>query len=519
MPFQKMLLDQVNIGESLKRGSDRKDLIKALQTSLHELGFGEELNWAKYGADGDFGNSTVAALKAFALKNGINSDGESVSQELASKIMERLEIVRALKVLKELTHKGPSDQILFRGSVHRDGVSAFQKILHRLDLGAPHNPDEEGNFGNNTVEALKTFAAREGLQSDGARVTSDLVKRILDKFTPFLGSAWAQEKPSSPPPAMGPVSSVFKKFKKGVYTVGKHRPADFIEKNPDLLKTVGLTDSIMRIIAAVSQNEGNLDAINTWDDSFLTFGMFQWTIGQGPGKGELPAMLSKVKQVDPALFHKYFGQYNLDISAAHANDKVYGYFTLDGKLVDQPARKELLRADQWATRFWESGKDPFVQAVQVEHAASRLLSFYWKPGKAPIMNSLSDLVTSEYGVALLLDNHVNRPGYVRECVDRAMTQTGLKDPLNWTTVEEQKLLLAYLDIRKLHGKYPMTHAKERGDRMAALVASGKLSKERNSFLYEAIQSRDLGIRVPMGYRHGDYPEIEWEEKEEKDLQP
>ena len=514
MPFQKLLFDQINIGESLKRGSDRKDLIKALQTSLHELGFGEELNWAKYGADGDFGNSTVAALKAFAQKNGINSDGESVSQELASKIMERLEIVRALKVLKELTHKGPSDQILFRGSVHRDGVSAFQKILHRLDLGAPHNPDEEGNFGNNTAEALKTFAAREGLQSDGARVTSELVKRILDKFTPFLGSAWAQEKPSSPPPARGPVSSVFKKFKLGVYTVGAHRPADFIEKNPDLLRKIGLSDSLMNIIAAVSKNEGNLDAINTWDDSYLTFGMFQWTIGQAAGKGELPAMISKVKEADPALFDKYFGQHGLDISAEHATDKVYGYFTLDNKLVDQPARKEWLRADQWATRFWESGKDPLVQAVQVEHSASRLRSFYWKPGKAGNMHSLSDLVTSELGVALLLDNHVNRPGYVRDCIDRAMLQTGLSDPLNWTTEEEQKLLLAYLDIRKIYGKNPMTHAKERGERMLALEKSGKLSKERGSFLYEAVLSRDLGIATPMGYRHGDYPDIEQTEKEE-----
>lgn len=406
------LIEQKLAADVLKRKSASKSAIKALQKCLNDLGFGKELNWVKFGADGDYGDSTAAAVKA--------------------------------------------------------------------------------------------FAAREGIETDGFSVPEDLLRRIIEK---------ASQLPQRPAPSSPPLSNVFKKFKRGVYTVGKHRPADFIEKNPDQLKSIGLTDSLMHIIAAVSMNEGNLEAINTWDDSFLTFGMFQWTIGQGDGKGELPALIKQIKEVSPIAFNNYFGQYGLDVSDAHT-DNVYGHFTHNYLLVDHASKKEKLRGEEWAQRFWEAGQDPTVQAVQVKHAASRLWTFYWKPGKAPVPFRLSDLVSSELGVALLLDNHVNRPGYVRACLERALTQTGLQNPETWGTEEEQKLLLAYLDIRKTHGKFPMTHASERADRMFSLQKNGKLSMERGSFVFsEAIKKGmfDTGPKLPPQYKDEDYPDIQWDE--------
>jgi hypothetical protein len=145
-----------------------------------------------------------------------------------------------------------------------------------------------------------------------------------------------------------------------------------------------------------------------------------------------------------------------------------------------------------------------VQAIQVEHAASRLRTFYWKePNKG---YKLSDLVTSELGVALILDNHVNRPGYVHACIERALVQTGLKDPENWTTEEEAQLLRAYLDIRKTHGKYPMTHAAQRGEKMFGLHKAGQLNQERGSFVFEVIARG-----MPSRPADEDYPEIIWNE--------
>jgi len=482
MPFQKLLLDQMNISQVLKRGSAHQDHVKALQTTLFELGFGKELKWDQYGADGQFGESTAAAIKAFAARNKLASDGESVSHELYSALVEKLEIARSLRALRQLiTDEQPGSSLLANPAT-KPAIVGLQKILQRLDPGLLGTIDAEGD------------------------ITADVVKRLTDRFSPFLGQDWAQPKSNSAR------TSVFKKFKKGVFAVGVHSPAAFIEKNPDKLRSLGLTDSLMRVIAAVSRNEGNLEAINTWDNAFLTFGMFQWTIGQGKEKGELPALIQKVKNADSAVFEKYYGVYGLDVSATHTTDKIYGYFTLNGLLVDHPDMKELLRKTEWAERFWESGKDPGVQAVQVEHAAARLWTFYFKPGKAANLHSFSDLITSELGVALILDNHVNRPGYVRDCIDRAMVQTGLTDPLHWKTEDEQKLLAAYLDIRKNHGKYPMTDAAHRGERMLELEKSGKLSPERGSFIYDAVQSKGLFGKTPSWYRAEDYPEIKWEEK-------
>jgi peptidoglycan hydrolase-like protein with peptidoglycan-binding domain len=53
----------------LRRGSHAKKEIMALQTILNELGFGFELNWETYGADGSYGKSTTAAVALFIQKN------------------------------------------------------------------------------------------------------------------------------------------------------------------------------------------------------------------------------------------------------------------------------------------------------------------------------------------------------------------------------------------------------------------------------------------------------------------
>jgi hypothetical protein len=43
---------------------------------------------------------------------------------------------------------------------------------------------------------------------------------------------------------------------------------------------------------------------------------------------------------------------------------------------------------------------------------------------------ISELITSEYGISLILDNHVNRPGYLKPCLEKAMQQAKLPDPLH-----------------------------------------------------------------------------------------
>ena len=66
MSTLKTLIDSQKISQTLKKGSSHKKAVQELQRALFELGFGKEIRWAEFGADGDYGGATTAAVKAFA---------------------------------------------------------------------------------------------------------------------------------------------------------------------------------------------------------------------------------------------------------------------------------------------------------------------------------------------------------------------------------------------------------------------------------------------------------------------
>lgn len=393
------LIDEGQVEQVLTRGSAAKEETKALQRLLYKLGLGTELNWKKYGADGGYGGSTTHAVKAFANRNDLAGDGETVTREMAEKLIARFD-----------------------------------------SLGLKDEP------------AAGNLSIRETEEGGKTRVyISDDIDEV--RFT---------------------------RFKKGVYYFGKQKTIDAVNVNRASLQAKGLTDSAMNVMIAVSENEGNLDAINTWDNSFMTFGMFQWTIGAGTDPGELTALLEKIKTTDPGLFQKYYGQYGLDIELVN---NISGYMILEGQKLASPSDKERLRTIEWSYYFWKSGQDPQVQVIQIQHALSRLSVFYRSDSYKPNGFYISDLVTSEYGVGLLLDNHVNRPGYVTGCLAQAMEQTQLLEPENWGTSEEMRLIEAYLKVRASYGKYPMTDADKRADVTKKYLDNGTISAERGSFQY------------------------------------
>ena len=302
----------------------------------------------------------------------------------------------------------------------------------------------------------------------------------------------------------------FEGTRKGYFTYGQQTVKGFLEKHSSLLTDLNLSDSAINVIKSVSDNEGNLDAINTWDNSYLSVGMFQWSMGADGNRGELVAMMKKVLEREPDLFHHYLGQFGLEFSIK--TTPVYGYFILNEKRIDTPQEKEVFRTAGWGYRFWLACQNPAVQAIQIEHAISRLKTFYYKTRSINGLYAMSDIITSEYGVALILDNHVNRPGYVAKCITQALQETGLSNPTDWTTTEERQVLDAYLRIRETFGKSPMTHADKRALNTKKYLDQGLISDERQSFTYEPM-IRERGLAplpehmLPSGYHEQDYEEI------------
>lgn len=62
---------KVNLGDRTLRKGDEGEDVKALQANLIKLG----INCGKYGADGDFGSATEAAVEEFQKRNGLTVDG------------------------------------------------------------------------------------------------------------------------------------------------------------------------------------------------------------------------------------------------------------------------------------------------------------------------------------------------------------------------------------------------------------------------------------------------------------
>ena len=300
---------------------------------------------------------------------------------------------------------------------------------------------------------------------------------------------------------------------KGWYTSGRREIKDFVRNEPALLNELNMTQSGQNLLQAVSDNEGKLEAINAYDGAFLSFGIFQWTLGTRDNAGELPALLKKIKAAYPAAFAQLYGRYGLGVSSD--TNAITGFLTLDGELVNTRARKEQFRDAEWVYRFWRAGLNREVQAVELDHGLSRLKTFYWRFKVHGF--TLNQIITSEYGVALLLDNHVNLPALVRTALKAAMDETGLTDPTGWDTAEERRVLEAYIKHRATNvgGYGPMHDAINRAKRTAKYLDEGVISAERNSFVATTTATRgfeDSGnfVAPPEDFTPADYPELELE---------
>lgn len=177
-----------------------------------------------------------------------------------------------------------------------------------------------------------------------------------------------------------------------------------------------LPHSIRRVLAAASA--ADLDAVNTLNNN-LAFGPFQWNIGLGDGSGELPALLRRIKQKSPSTFQHYFGQYNLDVSADTNTE--FGYLVLNNQRRDSSHLKEVFHSPEWAFVFWKATQDSIVIEAELEQMKSRLNKILYTNVKG---TSISELVTSEFGIAVLLAYSLVRPSDIRRRMNKAIDVAG-----------------------------------------------------------------------------------------------
>jgi hypothetical protein len=264
--------------------------------------------------------------------------------------------------------------------------------------------------------------------------------------------------------------------KLGFYTLGLTNVAAILAADPGA--GAGLSSSALRIVSAVASNEGRFEAINTWDAAFLSVGIQQWTTGLNSQPGEIAALLDRVRTTDRAAFEDCFGRYGLGVSieAGHAT----GFLTLGDSTLARTSSKAQLRSVDWAYRFWRAAHHTSVRRAQIALATERINRF---SGLDVAGHRLQSWVSSELGMAMLLDQHVNRPGHVPATLTEAVRSVRASGavparPADWTEEHEHRLLETYIVLR---GKTSMTDQLRRAHRLFAKAQQGDLSDDRGSY--------------------------------------
>ena len=138
----------------LEKGSTGSD-VKELQTKLKKLGYYDAY------VDGDYGDTTVAAVKAFQKKYNLTADG------IAGK-----ETLKKLDSVYENANSDKDDDSLRMG----DSGSAVKDLQTKLKKLGYYDGTVDSTFGSGTYAAVKAFQKKYNLTADGVAGSETLKK-------------------------------------------------------------------------------------------------------------------------------------------------------------------------------------------------------------------------------------------------------------------------------------------------------------------------------------------------------
>ncbi len=160
----------------------------------------------------------------------------------------------------------------------------------------------------------------------------------------------------------GQREKTFSRVRRGLATLGSQKPETYLTEHADGLRHSGVSDAALAMLVATAENEGNLDAINSCDNAFLSFGMFQWTAGTGGGRGELGALLERVRTEAPGAFATYFSGQGIAVSGSSG---------IEGWLTEALARTVLGDPGTWTTAEERRLLDAYV-AIRRTYGSPRM---------------------------------------------------------------------------------------------------------------------------------------------------
>lgn len=167
--------------------------ITAIQVFLNTEGYGEQLNFKKFGADGFYGNSTRNAVIKYASDNGIQSDGDLLSRPLIDLFLKDINQYYGSKwndlATKNLPNK-KSPLVLFEGS-NFSGKPCRADVQFVPSLEKINGYAKQANVFVFVTSSFRTTTNVQGAIVKPATFSNHLAGHGIDMNLQFGNGGWA----------------------------------------------------------------------------------------------------------------------------------------------------------------------------------------------------------------------------------------------------------------------------------------------------------------------------------------
>jgi len=214
----------------------------------------------------------------------------------------------------------------------------------------------------------------------------------------------------------------------GLVYLGTKKLAHFSGWN-DLIKNKKLTQDEKEILIAMSENEGNLDSVQAYDNQIFTAGAMQKTVNIRGG-GEFPIQVQEFKKDFPKKYKTLFE----DCGWIVENNKMYYKNPIDEKAKKITGKdlkskiREGCSKDTNKKKIRNAILEPIIRAIldkdfqdkQVIDFIVRLHKALNKKPDGHTAYKIEDFIKSKLGKATVLDHDVNRPNHVSKYFGKAL---------------------------------------------------------------------------------------------------
>lgn len=182
----------------------------------------------------------------------------------------------------------------------------------------------------------------------------------------------------------------------------------------------------------MSSNEGKLESVQSYDSEIVSVGAMQKTINS-KGTGEFPKQVWEFKNKHPKLYDDHFKAHGWEVTKDKGVHSM-SYNELTGNELKKSIRKDFQEQIKLAP---SKALEVLVNAISSkEFQEIQVVDFIDRLHKQvlPIKPTgyesytINDYLQSNLGKAVTLDQHVNRPGYVKKDFGDALKHLFTKYP-------------------------------------------------------------------------------------------